>query len=208
MNNIEKYSCVICDFSDMEKCGLHYDRRKAVKGSWNLYKCKQCGVIALYPSPTEEELIKYYSVYSHNKTVTFRTRFGSRYPMLRRIYHWISGDVDPQDFIRPKKDFTILDYGCGEAGYLFDFYQQGIRISGAEISLEIVKICQKAGLDVHQVISPDNIPFGNVAFDVVYLMQVFEHLRNPHVFLDELYRVLKPDGFLFMAMPNSKSVWK
>ncbi len=208
MNDPGKITCSICGNSKFGERVLHYDRRKALTGSWSLYKCKQCGVIAIYPSPTEDELIKYYSVYSHNKSVTFTPRVGSRYPMLRKMYHWISGDIDPRDFIKPGGDSIILDYGCGEAGCLFDFHLRGVKISGAEISAEMVNACQKFGLDVHQVTSPDNIPFGKDTFDIVYLMQVFEHIRNPHVFLDELFRVLKPGGVLFMAMPNSKSKWK
>jgi SAM-dependent methyltransferase len=200
--------CLVCNAKNLVLLDLHYDRRKGLSGSWPLYKCRECGMIALYPSPTEVELSKYYSVYSNNKMLTFSLRGGSHYPLLRKLFHWISGTVDPRDFIKPGVDSKMLDYGCGEVGHLFDFYSRGINISGAEISSEMVNACKKAGLDVHQVTNPDIIPFEKNTFDIVYLMQVFEHLRNPHVFLDELHRVLKPGGILFMAVPNSKSVWR
>lgn len=208
MNDSQNPACFICGAGELKILGLHNDRRKGLAGSWPLYECKQCGVVAVYPTPSEIALSEYYSAYSHNQSVIFSPRAGSRYPLLRKLFHWLSGDVDPRDFVVPGVNSTMLDYGCGEAGCLYDFHSRGVKISGTEISAGMVNACQKAGLDVHQVSSPDHIPFGKNAFDIVYLMQVFEHLRNPHGFLDELLRVMKPGGVLFMAIPNSKSVWK
>lgn len=162
----------------------------------------------IHPTPSSVQLSEYYSVYSHDSSLAFSLLAGLRYPLTRKLYHRLTGDVDPRDFIVPAANATMLDYGCGEAGSLYDFHARGIKISGAEISSEIVDACQKAGLDVHQVSSPDHIPFGDVAFDIVYLMQVFEHMRNPHGFLDELNRVMKSGAILYMAVPNSKSIWR
>ena len=54
----------------------------------------------------------------------------------------------------------------------------------------------------------ERIPFPDGEFDVVYLMQVIEHLARPHEFLTEAHRVLKPGGALYLAMPNARSVWR
>jgi SAM-dependent methyltransferase len=64
------------------------------------------------------------------------------------------------------------------------------------------------GLDVRKVGEPIQIPFDDGSFDIVYLMQVFEHLRDPHDFMRELSRVLKQDGMLYLALPNAASVWR
>ena len=208
MSGSQYLTCLICNSDELEISGLHNDRRKGLAGSWSLYECKQCGVIAIYPPPSEVELSEYYSVYSHDQSVTFSPRAGSRHPLLRKLFHRLTGEVDPRDFIEPGANSTMLDYGCGEAGCLYDFHARGVKISGAEISSEMVNACNKAGLDVRQVTNPDHIPFENNVFDIVYLMQVFEHLRNPHGFFIELLRVMKADGVLYMAVPNSKSVWK
>jgi SAM-dependent methyltransferase len=187
---------------------VNNDRRKGLEGLWTLYKCNRCGVIAILPSPSAAELTKYYSVYSHNKTVNFSLSKGSHYPYLRMLYHKISGAIDPRDFIKPENNSRLLDYGCGEAGVLFDFHSRGIKISGAELSSDIVNACQKAGLDVSQVVDPDKIPFQDSSFDTVYLMQVFEHLRDPHGFFEELKRVTRTGGSLYLAVPNYSSFWR
>jgi len=202
--------CINCHtlFSqNIQKWSLN-DRRKGLPGSWNLIECGHCGVISMAPIPTEAQLSRYYAEYSNAESIDLSVSVGSRYPRLRKLFHFISGDVDPRDFIKVPIGARVLDYGCGLAGYLNDFHNRGIRISGAEVSGEIVKICQNKGLDVHEIKSFSRIPFKDNEFDIVYLMQVFEHLRDPHIFMEELFRIMKTGGCLYLALPNSSSIWR
>jgi len=160
------------------------------------------------PLPTDGQLASYYSVYSRDYNVDLSEKAGSRYPSLRKLFHWLSGDVDPRDFVQVPTGARVLDYGCGHAGYLSDFHHRGVAISGAEIARYAVDACRKLGYDVHQVEKFSQIPFSAGEFDIVYLMQVFEHLRNPHEFFRELARVLKAGGVLYLAVPNAASVWR
>ena len=89
-----------------------------------------------------------------------------------------------------------------------DFHDRGVAISGAEITGHLVEACRNNGLDVHRVNDFSHIPFEDGDFDVVYLMQVFEHLRNPHGFMNELARILKNGGMLYLAVPNAASIWR
>lgn len=82
------------------------------------------------------------------------------------------------------------------------------HISGAEISESMVSRCQSAQLDVRHVTDINKIPFPDHEFEVVYLMQVLEHLRNPHEFMRELHRVLTDNGYIYLAVPNGASVWR
>lgn len=63
-------------------------------------------------------------------------------------------------------------------------------------------------LDVHKVDDFSHIPFGDAEFDIIYLMQVLEHLRDPHEFMNELTRILKSDVMLYLAIPNAASIWR
>ena len=200
--------CSVCNTSEMTLFGCYSDRRKGLTGSWDIVECSNCGVLMLDPSPSAAQLSEYYSVYSKNKHINFSLGLGAKYPLLRKAFHWLSGDIDPRDFIQVAVGSRVLDYGCGQAGCLIDFDAQGIKISGAEIDADVVAACQKQGIDVRQVENIDQIPFENDIFDVVYLMQVFEHLRNPHGFMAELARVLKNDGVLYLAVPNFDSIWR
>ncbi len=49
------------------------------------------------------------------------------------------------------------------------------------------------------------LPFEDEVFDICFATEVIEHLHNPHNLIDEAYRVLKPDCFLFLTTPNVHS---
>lgn len=184
------------------------DRRKGLSGSWQLVECNSCGVVSMMPMPTENQLASYYSVYTRDNKVNLTRRAGAHYPKLRKLFHHLSGDVDPRDFVNVPLNARILDYGCGQANYLCDFHDRGIAISGAEIAAHLVDACRENGLDVHKVDDFSHIPFKDGTFDIVYLMQVFEHLRDPHKSLKELSRILKNGGVLYLALPNMDSIWR
>jgi len=202
--------CLLCHASvdEVNNYYINKDKRKGIEGSWKLWECPNCGAIQMDPMLSDEELAKYYSSYSDDEKVDLSERKGSRFPRLRKIYHWLTGDVDPRDFIKVHEGGRVLDYGCGHAGYLTDFHNRGIDIVGADIAEYAVKACQSAGYNVHKVEDFSHIPFEDEAFDIVYLMQVFEHLRDPHGFMKELSRILKKDGELYLAVPNSASIWR
>ncbi|MGA7595806.1 MAG: class I SAM-dependent methyltransferase [Gallionella sp.] len=203
-------TCVNCGKQSLNKARQRVlkDRRKALHGSWLLVECDGCGVISMVPMPSEEELADYYAAYSKDDKVDLSRRRGSRYPKLRKLFHRLSGDVDPRDFVQVRAGARVLDYGCGHAGYLSDFHDRGIAISGAEIAGYVVEACRNNGFDVHKVSDFSRIPFPDAEFDIVYLMQVFEHLRDPHGFMEELARILKGDGMLYLAVPNAASIWR
>ena len=45
------------------------------------------------------------------------------------------------------------------------------------------------------------LPFIDNCFDVISLMEVLEHIHNPQKALNEIYRVLKPEGLLIFSVP-------
>ncbi|MBB2991284.1 SAM-dependent methyltransferase [Mycolicibacterium iranicum] len=160
------------------------------------------------PMPSDAELGEFYSAYTRGDRVEVRAGVGSRRPGLRRAYHRFSGDVDPRDFLKIPDGARVLDYGSGGGTYLAYFDARGVDIVGAEISDVLLEASSRAGLNVRRVDSFDNIPFSDRSFDIVYLMQVFEHVRSPRRFMEELSRVLKPGGELHLAVPNAASFWR
>jgi 2-polyprenyl-3-methyl-5-hydroxy-6-metoxy-1,4-benzoquinol methylase len=47
------------------------------------------------------------------------------------------------------------------------------------------------------------------SFDVVALSDVFEHITQPLEFLADAARLLKPDGILYVKVPNARwNLWK
>src|SRR2546425_2918764 len=201
-------ACPICSGADVSYNSSSRDRRKGLPGSWSFWECARCAVLFQHPMPTFEVLQSYYAGYSTANDIAPALSRGSRYGRLRWWFHRLTGDVDPRDFVPAARGARILDYGCGAAPYLGYFHSKGARISGAEIAPSVVKAYQSAGFDVALIHGIEHIPFPDEEFDIVYMMQVIEHIARPHAFLGEVRRVLKPAGELYLAMPNARSIWR
>lgn len=57
----------------------------------------------------------------------------------------------------------------------------------------------KAGENVDIVANAHDLPFENETFDVVCCLEMLEHDSNFYQTIDEIYRVLKPGGYLLLT---------
>ncbi len=200
--------CPICDSSDVARHRACRDRRKGLPGLWTFWECARCGVLFQSPVPSDEELQTLYANYSSEGDLQLALSAGSRHDLLRRLYHAVTGDVDPRDFVPAGPRDRVLDYGCGVAPHLVHFRSRGVNIAGAEITPSVVDAYRAAGFEVTRIQRLDQIPYPDREFDIIYLMQVFEHIPQPHEFLREVHRILKPGGALYAAVPNGCSLWR
>ena len=104
-----------------------------------------------------------------------------------------------------KPHHKILDVGCGN-GALKQLFPQNTLVGIDKLAASI-KLALKAGYNqAHKVdIDTKKLPFKNRSFDVVVCSHVLEHLFQPLFATEEMYRVLKPKGFLFVSVPTRKN---
>jgi SAM-dependent methyltransferase len=209
-NDFPSVACPVCASPRLGAEFVNVDRRKGVPGRWHYRECEDCGVIFSNPIPSPDDIAAFYSAYYREADDSDQPAIGlgGKHSRLRRMFHRLSGDVDPRDFIELKPGVRALDYGSGSGTYLSFFYAKGARISGAEISDRMISRCLMAGLDVRRIDDVRTIPFHDEEFEVVYLMQVFEHLAEPHQMMSEIWRVLRPGGVAYFAVPNGRSAWR
>jgi ubiquinone/menaquinone biosynthesis C-methylase UbiE len=55
----------------------------------------------------------------------------------------------------------------------------------------------------HEFCSAESLPFEDNSFDMVFSSHVLEHIPDFEKAMKEIYRVLKPNGFLFCVVPSS-----
>ena len=106
----------------------------------------------------------------------------------------------------------VLDIGCGDAGAIIAFAEQGAVCAGIECfdtSLERGKIrASDHGVDVDlRKGVAESIPYPDATFDLVMLDNVLEHVNDRPLTLREVRRVLKPGGLLYMVTPKPFSVY-
>jgi len=108
---------------------------------------------------------------------------------------------------RVQAGVRILDFGAGR-GHMCQRLGELAKSRGmvAGDCLEAGEITPESFqyADVHCArLNVDSvIPFAEEEFDVVYAIEVLEHTRRPYDFLDEAFRVLKPNGMLVFSVPN------
>lgn len=97
----------------------------------------------------------------------------------------------------------ILDIGAG-TGDMLDMLDSSLYQKAAiDISPVAVEIMKKKGVDacVSDVISQP-LPYGDGSKDIVIATEILEHLSNPEYLLSEIFRILRPGGYLIASVPN------
>ena len=98
----------------------------------------------------------------------------------------------------------ILDAGCGTGGTLQALANAGFTsIEGFDINEPALYFCEARGLKNVRLGSITEVPFSSNNFDIVISSDVLNDAgtSNEARALQELYRVLKPGGRLFLNLP-------
>jgi len=125
---------------------------------------------------------------------------------IERFYAWVQHLKE----YRSVEDAVVLSPGCGAAGDLFAFMEQGAaKVYGLEVEKSLHQLAQlrfkgspyEQAFDF-QVYDGDTFPYADQSFDIVFSTHVIEHTHQPLHYLYECLRVLRPGGVLFLDVPN------
>jgi ubiquinone/menaquinone biosynthesis C-methylase UbiE len=114
------------------------------------------------------------------------------------------------DFVRRVGNIQgekILDAGCGNGGISIAFASAGAEVTGVEVEEELYNISiQHAKLHDLRVnfllYDGGRLPLQDNSFDAAVSTSVLEHTSDPVLYLEEILRVLRPGGSLYLTFPN------
>jgi len=104
----------------------------------------------------------------------------------------------------------ILEIGFGSGAVLFSFDTScelfGVEISHSAVEQAIHK-AQAKGYKTFEfrVQSEDRLPYSNSEFDIVFASHVVEHVENERKLLNEIRRVLRPNGVAVILIPINEN---
>ena len=109
---------------------------------------------------------------------------------------------------------ALLEYGCGSGSLLLHLAKEERfnQIVGIDISEEVLsnlnKVISQQAPQIKEKIKlyhpdADMLPnLMNESFDIIISVATIEHVLDPYIVLDELYRIAKPGATLICSVPN------
>jgi SAM-dependent methyltransferase len=98
---------------------------------------------------------------------------------------------------------TVLDVGGGPGYFARAFHEAGATYIGVEVDA-----ASDVPSETHSIrASGEALPFLDCSLDVAYSSNVLEHVRRPWVMADEMVRVVRPGGVVFLSFTPWFSPW-
>lgn len=100
-------------------------------------------------------------------------------------------------------DLNVIDVGCGAGAISEHIYKMGNNVTCADLPT-ITSLTHERQALLVVTSDAEQLAFASDSFDVVVALEIMEHLWNPSIFVDEAYRILKPNGHLIIEVPEGK----
>lgn len=106
------------------------------------------------------------------------------------------------DLVRPGCRVLDLGFGEGYGSRILVAHAPGAEYTGLEVDPEVVQHARARYEGRFERYNGKSIPADDASFDLVVSFQVIAYLPDPTAWLDEIRRVLAPDGMALLTTPN------
>lgn len=196
MNN----KCPWCG-SDKAQINLWLKDEFLTKEDFHICECLSCGLLYTMPRPNKNKIGKYYKseeYYSHQE---------NKKGFIPKIYETVKKiNLKHKYKLATKriKKGKLLDIGCGVGDFLHTAEEHSWSCTGVEPSEEAKTIARKR-IKADIIASEDLQQLSDESFDLITMWHVLEHVDNLKWQVEQLQRLVKPQGRIVIAVPNYKS---
>lgn len=170
---------------------------------FEIWECKNCTLRFTQNIPGKEAIGKYYQ--SENYISHSDTSQG----FINNLYHKIRKRtlIQKRNLVEKatqKKAGDLLDVGCGTGAFLHTMKKAHWKITG----LEPDETAREKAWELHGIQPEPAEVFYTLpvqSFDAITLWHVLEHVHDLQGYMDQLKKLLRPGGKLFIAVPNYTS---
>src|SRR3989344_309441 len=169
-----------------------------------VFKCASCGMV--YLEPKKQGMHQFYT------GKMYRAKYG---PVLGKasvakavfdMYRPYQGPIVDELKAVLRKDMSVLDVGCSAGQFLHALKGRVRTRVGLELSADEVAFIRK-NLDFPVYDEPiESTVIKECPFDLITCLQTLEHVEDPIDFLEALRKNLKPNGYLYLELPNINDV--
>jgi 2-polyprenyl-3-methyl-5-hydroxy-6-metoxy-1,4-benzoquinol methylase len=197
----ELTSCPICGSQDIHfHFKGHTTRNPNDQKIWSVYRCGDCTHKFMNPQPDWDELSVYYS----SEYEAYNKSHGAEANDDERIIQQAKLEGQFRHIPIPEGK-RLLDVGCGGGFFLRIAKQLGAKVKGIEPSPIGAECARASGLDVfngtlEQYLEQERI---QEQYDIITCNHALEHMPNPVQTLSGMKKLLAPNGFIWLSVPNA-----
>jgi 2-polyprenyl-3-methyl-5-hydroxy-6-metoxy-1,4-benzoquinol methylase len=185
-------------------CGARHLHYAFSLAKHRIVRCDHCGFMLINPQPSNDILGQ---IYSSDYFVLSSNQEGlSHTEMLKKSTADMYLELLFPD--NSTASGSLLEIGCGGGEFLSRAAARGLKVTGVECSSHACAAAQSK-IDEFQgkIIQGEiNALEGQKeCFDYIVFCDVLEHVRDPRLFLQTVFDLLKPDGTIFCVVPSLDS---
>ncbi len=163
--------------------------------------CTSCGLFFTNPMPTDAELANYYkSMYRSAYMGAFKAVPKKHITKKKKDAERRADLI--KSFLGNSQGCKTLDFGCGLGELVLAMEQRGIDAYGFEPG-DVWS--QHARSDRVQQGTWQSAQYDPGSFGLVSIIHVLEHLREPLLCLKKIENLLKPEGLLWIEVPDMQA---
>lgn len=168
------------------------------KGGWSYRRCAGCGLVFQHPLPDAGTIRAHYQQKYVSGNYQLLAQFAAQY---RRIYEDYADRL--AELVDLRAGPRVLDVGCFTGDFLQVLRQRGADVYGVELQAEAVAVANRQLPGRVFAATLESRDFPQLAYDVITLLAVIEHVPDPAAMVDRCCQLLAPGGVLMIETPNS-----
>lgn len=197
------FNCILCN-SNTYMIENHTIRKTVDADKYKIVKCCNCCHIQLYPN--QYDMKAYYDNDNQVKEILqvndrkyehyiemLKNQAVQRLNILESNYHFDTNTLT-----------NVIDIGGGtcEFGHLFIQKYDNVNISILEPGITRISKDKEKITYINSFFDNDFSNDNKEKYDIVTCFHVLEHTIHPIEFVKHLYQLLKPNGLLYVEVPN------
>ena len=203
MNSIIVHSiCPGCGSTDIK--GIFSAKDFTVSGEeFPIWVCGFCNLRFTQNIPDSSSIGKYY------KSEQYISHTNTSKGIVNRLYHLVRKrtlklKLELISKTVGKSTGQLLDIGAGTGAFASFMQQHGWQATGLEPDQAVRETAYSIN-KINLLPSDQLFHLPPETFDAITLWHVLEHVHQLHEYLDQIKRLLKPTGKIFIAVPNYTS---
>lgn len=192
-------TCPLCGGSDLEPAIECRDDLVSHE-DFTIVRCTACGFLITQDAPTEEAMHRYYATENYMPHDTRNRGWVMHLAASARRFIRLPGKRRLIERVTKRYTGHLLDIGCGSGEFPLMMQQAGWQVSAIEQNRPMREHCRRIGIDCRGVMALYDFPAAQ--FQAITLWHVLEHVHDLHGTMDQIRRLLAPDGRVIIAIPN------